>query len=340
MVFEDSLIRQVESNAELVAFQQTLANTEQEQEELSNLIEVWDAVPIYFMSRQAQTKKRSKEGFLPLLSRSFVYKKREHIVDIVPAQLLVNGTPKMFYPSAREELLEGVLRKLALDQRLGFMDVNQSRTSGVFFTIYMIRQEMKLRGHSLSFDQIIESLKIMSGCIIEIRTADGNKMTRGPILPQLVAVSLATIHKDPKAKWFAQFNALVTEQIIAKNYRQFSYASLMLLKTSLSRWIFRRLSLMFINASMLQGYHLLHTTIKRDSCLLENYSRLRDEYVKVQQALDELQQIGVVRDVEMEEFRGKNRKLLDIKYVIKPSALFIKNMKCANKRKQMTTDAE
>jgi hypothetical protein len=51
-------------NAQLSLFQSVLCNTEEERERFSNAIDLWDSVPRYSMSRQAQAKARENGKFL------------------------------------------------------------------------------------------------------------------------------------------------------------------------------------------------------------------------------------------------------------------------------------
>ena len=98
---------------QLDLFQIFLCNTDQKKDNLSNTVELWDAVPKYNISQRQQNKLRTKDGFLPTADHDFVYKGKNFSVKIWPALLTVEDKDKAFYPSAREELVEDALRKLA-----------------------------------------------------------------------------------------------------------------------------------------------------------------------------------------------------------------------------------
>jgi len=146
-------------------------------------------------------------------------------VRIAPAIIdSEEGGEKAFYPSAHEELVEDALRKIAADQYQGFFDT-QAFKSGVVFSTHMLRQGLKKRGHTRSYQEIIRSLHILTGSHIEILLPDGKGFAQTSYLPALAAVSRATLAEDPKARWAAQFHPLVTESIDTLSYRQLQLSS-------------------------------------------------------------------------------------------------------------------
>ena len=68
-------------------------------------------------------------GFLPISTIAFKYRSHGMKVHIRPARLELRGKDGKptgetveYYPSAREELIEHALRKIAVDQQAGFFD--------------------------------------------------------------------------------------------------------------------------------------------------------------------------------------------------------------------------
>lgn len=140
----------------------------------------------------------------------------------------LDGKEKYLYPGASEELIEDALRKLAADQQ-GFFDKPNFR-SGVVFSLYALREEMKRRGHTRSYQETSLSLDIMLGSISDIkcRDAQGKEIRiRSPYLPSVVTVSRRQLKDDPDAKWVAHFHPLVTGSIDKVTYRQFNYDLMM-----------------------------------------------------------------------------------------------------------------
>lgn len=313
---------------QLSLFQSFLCNGPEERDKLSNTIELWDGVPKYFMSRQDMNKQREK-GILPTLEREFEYRGRVYTVRIRPARLTdQQGKDKEYYPSAREELVEDALRKIAAEQNHGFLDHQES---GVIFTLHMLRQELRRRGHALSYQEVVEGLDVLAGCRIEIHSADGTGDYQTPILADLLRVSRSRYKADPKARWMAHFSPLVTRSILSLNYRQYDYHAMMSHSTQLARWLHKRLAHNYVNASLLQPYTILFSTIQRDSGLLE-YKEQRHAVRKLDEALDELKAHQILVEITKDARRGARGCILDVVYRMLPHPVFVGQIKAANKR--------
>lgn len=327
-------------NLQLELFQNFLCNTETERDQLSNTIDLWDSVPRYSVSRQAMAKMRTPEGFLDLLELRFNYRGALFKAIIQPARIReTDGTTQDYYPSANEELIEDALRKIATDQRRGFFDKPNYR-SGVVFSLYMLREELKRRGHTRSYQEIVRSLKILSGSLIEIHSDDGmdiESFTRTNYLPALAAVSRRKLQDDPGAKWVAHFPPLVTQSIDALTYRQFNYHRMMTHSTQLARWLHKQLALKFTFASYTSRFEMFYRTVKRDSALI-NYTRERDGIAALDKAFEELQTQGVLTRHEKQEITKARGKIEDVQYLLHPSADFIREMKAANRRAAEAVD--
>ncbi|NCC41678.1 MAG: replication protein [Gammaproteobacteria bacterium] len=259
------------AGVQLSLFQRFLYNTADERDKLSNTIEFWDAVPKYFVSRKEMHNLRTTDGFLLKIKRTFQYGGRSFTVRIRPARLTdAQGREQEFYPSAREELVEDALRKIAAEQNHGFYeDAPENSRSGVVFSLHLLRKELAKRGHTLSYQQVTEALDVLSDASIEIFTSEGKSFLRSSILPNIVGVKLTDLKNDPKARWYADFCPLVTESIRAMTYRQFDYHNMMQHTSQLARWLHKRLAHNYTNASYMTPYECLFSSVKRDSGLLE-----------------------------------------------------------------------
>jgi hypothetical protein len=129
------------------------------------------------------------------------------------------------------------------------------------------------------------------------------------------------------------FSPLVTQSITQVTYRQFDYHKMMQHRSQISRYIHKRLAHNYINADYTHPYGILYSTLKRDSGLLQEYSRERDAIAKVNEALEELIANSVLcfykKDVRKE---GPRKAISDVKYELTPSLEFITQIKAANKR--------
>jgi hypothetical protein len=328
-------------NAQIDLFQTFLCNSDEERERLSNTINIWDSVPRYSVSRQEMNKRRNEYGTLPLLRIGFAYHGQAYAVEIQPARIREGDKTVDYYPSASEELVEDALRKIATRQSSGFFEKPTMR-SGVAFSLYELREELAARGHTRSYQEIVQYLTILHMSHIKILVGEGKgeAFVGSSYLPTLAGVSQKQLADDPNAKWVAQFHPLVAQCIDSLTYRQFNYQTMMALPTQLARWIHKLLSIKFTFASMVgNGFELRYSTIKRDSNLL-NQAQERNNRCEVDRALALLVEHKVLRDVqkrsvsnENEGLRGR-RRISDVIYQLYPAQEFIREMKAANKRGQ------
>lgn len=322
---------------QLDLFRSFLFNGEVERDRLSNTFDLWDSVPRYAVSRQQMDKVRKAKGFLDLQQTEFQYRGTPLKTIIQAARILdeKTGTSKDYYPSANEELIEDALRKIAADQKSAFFDKTSYR-SGVVFTLYMLREELRKRGHTRSYQEIILSLQILASSVIEIRgNGKTNSFAKSAYFPGLSAVSKNNLTDDPQAKWMVQFHPLVTQEIDTLTYRQFNYAQMMSHSTQIARWLHKQLSLKFTFASILNSFEMRYSTIKRDSALLDGYVLERKAIAALDAALDELKTVGVLIKIEKKTILGLRKKIEDVVYNLFPSSDFSSAMKAANKRKQL-----
>jgi hypothetical protein len=82
-------------------FGQFLYNTEEERDQLSNVIDFWDCIPRYAVSQQAQNKARTQGQFLANYTAKFQYQGRTYTCVITPARVEDDdGAVRDYYPSA------------------------------------------------------------------------------------------------------------------------------------------------------------------------------------------------------------------------------------------------
>jgi hypothetical protein len=322
-------------------FRGLLCNTDAERDSLSNVFDLWDSIPRYVVSRQQQDRWR-KAGAFPLLQKiPFHYRGRELTATIQPAAVEdKDGVIRTYFPSANEELIEDVLRKIAADQNNGYYDPRERR-SGVIFTLHMVRKELARRGHGRTYKEINLSLEIMSRSVIITATTDGREggfSSNSLYLNNLFRVSKGTLAEDPEAKWFVDFHPFASRAFDELTYRQFNYARLMSHKSQLARWLNKVLCLKYLNASLVHPFEMRLSTIIRDSGLLGGYGRLRDAISAVDDAFEELRTCqppllgGTPRKAIQEGLRGK---ILDVVYTLQPSREFMAEIKAASKRQSL-----
>ncbi|MEM9128427.1 MAG: hypothetical protein AAGA97_01740 [Pseudomonadota bacterium] len=306
--------------------------------DLSNTIELWDAIPKYSVSARQQTALRDENGRLPQHVAEFEYASANLDrpvrcrIKIRPALIEVEeGVFKDFYPSQSEEIIEEVLKKIFTDQQYGMHSFRDAE-SWVRFTLHMIRKELRERGHTRSLDEIKRSLEIMASTSIDVEMEGRGRgaIYTNPILSNMVRTTRADIEDDPGAKWTAQLPALISKSVNELSYRQFNYALHMRLSTPLARWLHKRLVHRYRNASLIDAYHFMLTSVQRDSGLLNN-KRMSANAKALSEALDELKAEGILFTVDAEK-RFEGRKLADVKYSVYATREFTSEVKAASAR--------
>lgn len=309
-------------------------------ENLSNTIELWDALPKYSFSARMQALMRDDAGRLPVYQRSFEYRAAPKAdnptltctLSLQPASILIDGKRIDCFPSADEELVEEVLKKIFTDQACGLHDSVRGE-SWVRFTLHMIRAELARRGRTRSIAEIKRSLEILSKTVLDV-TIEGRGAKKtlytNPILNDLTRVTRAEWREDPKSMWTARLPALVSASINALSYRQFNYAILMDLDGPLARWLHKRLSHEYTNAHLMHPYRVLFSTIDRDSGLLHN-CRPSANLKAVTRALDELVDHRVLLTYAVER-RLDGSAIADVLFTLTPHMDFVADTKAANAR--------
>jgi hypothetical protein len=331
---------------QLNLFQTFLCNNEGERRQLSNTIALWDSIPRYSISRQAMVQLRDERGFLDLLKLEFMYRQTKFNILIQPALIEEQDkdgkiTTTAYYPSANEELIEEALRKLAVDQNQGFYDKTEA-ISGVVFSMYQLREELKRMEHTRSYSEIKLSLDILARSFIQIEgdMLESKNTKRSSYLPEVMSVSKKDLDADPNARWLVRFHPLVAQSIEKLSYRQFNYDRLMQHTRQLTRWINKLLIDKYTFASKLKPFEIRYSTIKRDSAMLNNYARERKAQEECDFCVEELKTNNVIAKIDRRIESGLRGKVLDIVYTLDPSDAFVSEVKAASKRKLLSTSAQ
>ena len=337
--------------------------------QFSNTIELWDAIPKYAVSARSQNELRSKDGRLLPHKQPFVYAtriggqrvERTCRVEIQPVfienAVVDKQTGKTrgvdFYPSVDEELVEEVIRKIFADQRCGLHDPGQP-SSWVRFSLKQIARELKKQRRSRSTIEIRQSLEILKKCHIALYI-ENNKdpIYSGPILSEVLVAPNEQLLDDSSLTWIVRLPSLVSESVNAISYRQFNYGLLMTMKSQLARWLHKRLSHNYTNASRIDPYMILLSTIERDSGLLSftrtvktksrttGIETIRTSPYTVRKiktletAFEELAKHSVILETngwERVKEHRKGKQVTDILYSLRAHPRFVTEVKAANAR--------
>jgi hypothetical protein len=289
----------------------------------SNSIELYDTMPKYHIGG-VKRKKDDKVESLPIISRDFVHRGKPHKLEISPAAILDKKTGKTiyYYPSQREELVEDVLRKIATQSgRTRFLEDK----IGVVFTYYEVQQELIKKGHGYGIEEIKLTIDVMSKASLVVK--DNNHVS-------ITSNFFSTVGKEEKEmggreRVLVMFHPLVSRAINSGNYRLFNYDKLMQMKMPLARWLHRRISHMFLQATINNPYEIKLSTIVHDSGM-KSYKTISERMRQVDKAFQELVKAKVLSRVEAAQDKQKN-KILDVLYSLYMSEEFVADAKKANK---------
>ena len=316
---------------------QTFYGTGTDHEHLSNVIELWDAAPKY-----VSAAKRDADPIhqLDYLEREFQWRGQTFRVLILPATLIrSDGSAYRRFPSAREELVEAALRKLSVQQRLGYVGADESQTIlGVKFSLSMLRNELARHGHAIRYDSLVESLLILSRCHVEISVNEAKRkaLRQSAILSSLEGVSRSDWLACPESLWSVRFHPMVSEGLCAATYRQFDYDTMMGYRTALARWLHRHMASDCRNAGIMHPVRISLSFAAANSGLL-NHTRMRDRAKAMEEAVLELKSANRPPIAAFERNQIiECRTVTDVQYILYPSPAFIGMVKAANRRQSDT----
>jgi hypothetical protein len=297
----------------------------------SNSFALYDLAPKYVFGNEER-----KDGtYLPIRQCTFEHRHTSYEIEVRPARLRILGpdgveSEREYYPGEREQVVEEALRRIAIDKRRTeiFSTIDRTPQAGLRFSLHELRQELVRVGHSFRIDEIKQAIEICALSNVTIRLAGSNKpMVSASIFP-VRAVNETQANGDV-VSWVT-FNPLVTDALLRFDYRLYNYETSMRLKSSTARWLHKRISHNYTQASATEGYYGINaTTIMRDSGMAK-YARDRDRFRAVAEAIAELKEMGILNVVNSTEIRGPRRKLEEIKFQLFPSYQFTKEMKLAN----------
>ena len=311
---------------------------ESRKKKYSNTVDLYDTMPKYFHGDVEKIRKDGK--YIDIISRDFVFRKQQMIINIYPARILQkNKESKDFLPSQREEIIEDVLRKFATDpNRNEFLDDRLS----VKFSLYDLWKELRAIKHPYDYGEIRESLEILSKTNVEVKTINSRVTFASNMFETFGVVNdndniidfddnINDYQNDDYSKkiiYFVRFNSLVSESIKNKTWKILNYEQCMKYKKVISRWLHKRISHMFLTNDIELPFNILLSTIIRDSGMTE-YSRITDSIIQVQKCLAEMIEIGSVDRYDMEKLYSKERKnkIVDVKFFIFVSSSFYEDMR-------------
>lgn len=303
---------------------------------MSNLVEMWQSIPKYFLTPYQTKKLRTEDGLaqpykLNYKTRTQSGETVNFTVKIQPALIeQKNGASKAFFPSVTEELVEEALKKIFANQVNG-LHVPEKLQSWVRFSIKAIEKELKETGRTRNHNEIKHALEVMRNCNIIVYREE-KEIYNEKILSSYVGMNREKYLEDADALHLVRLPSLVSEGINSLRYKQFNYKRLMSCDNQLTRWLYQRLVVRFTQADYDNSYHFKFSDIQQASGLLMQKSP-RHNRVKMLEALSELKEKQIIMNFDTKEHR-EGRRICEVTYEIQPHPMFVKEQKAANKRRK------
>lgn len=350
------------SAAQLILF-------ELEDRSQSHLIALYDLAPRFvFVSRDNDTKDKgeivTKDSFIKSVRREFSFRGRNYRLTVQPARIdrpsaqrkddRAPGAPPdlvevEIFPSEREQVVEQVVRRLAMDRsRLSLTGENRDKVQ-MRFSLYEIQRELRAVNHTLSIQDIRESLTILARSRIIISTGpapEPGKKSRGQNLLESTAFPVLAIRSRPDLvdedggveETYLEFNPLVSAAIRDLEFKPISYAWLMKLKSPVSRWLYNRLSIECDSAEdEAKPVAISADEIIKNSGMNE-WSRRRDTLRVVTAAVDALVDEGILDQAD-KEYTKVGKRIDAIDYLLTPSAKFLDQVRNGRRVQRTNIDA-
>ena len=312
---------------------------EEEKEQYSNSIELYDFMPKYVWNKV----ERIQGQFLSPIKRYFECRGEKYTLVIKPASIEEEGVFRHYFPSVREELVEDALRKVACENSGVFLDDE----SAVTFTLYQLKKGLEDRKHGYNIVDIKKALYILSETHLELSTKDGGMVMKSNMLSALgLQAKEGWKGNGKKIKAFAIFNPMVTLAIKATKFRRLNYSTCMSINNVIARQLYKRMVHHYTQASIVaEPYTILLSTMIRDFGLTQ-YSELRNNLREVVQALEYLiltdekkedskeknKKVDVIQSYKVEKIinSSERNKLIDAKFIIQTSVAFNTEVRKAN----------
>lgn len=300
--------------------QLVLFELEPAEKDYSQTVELYDFIPKYNWGKS----KRIEGEFLRTIKREFECRGRRYHLTLMPARIEdgKDGS-KEYYPSQREELVEDALRKMMTERQSLLLDGE----AGIAFTLYQLQKELSERGHTYSYEELKDAIRVLNGTDIILK--DETETVESAFSP---IESYGFAGEGKETKTFVRFSPLVTHSIKAGNFRMINYDKAMSFKSVIARQLLKRMSHHYIQASLTNPYDILLTTIIRDFGLTLQ-RRIQYNLDEVENALEMMKEKNVIINFKVEKiFELKpRRKLIDAKIFIQPHPHFIDDIIKGNK---------
>ncbi len=297
-------------------------------DDYSNTIELYDALPKYVWEQKREHEDLSNA----VVTRKCTIRDQQFTVKVKPAIIEKDdGRTVLIYAGQREEILEDALRKLAVN---GKGHVIEGK-AGVMFTLYELQKELAKMGHGYNLNEIKEGIQVARGATLECISESGDAFISSSFFPMVGLTTRGEFRKKGgNVRCYVQFNPLVNESIMNLSFRQYNYRIGMQIRSPLARYIYKRMSHYWTQAHPDAPYTPSLISFLSQSPR-ELSPRMPENVRAMKNALEALIKQEVVSDYDANQIK-EGRKIVDVRYVIRPHENFVKQVMASNKRKQQT----
>jgi hypothetical protein len=292
--------------------------------------------------------KRNPDGTALPVERFYEHQGKGYSLEIKPALIKQRGGAyKAFFPGVREEIIETVLFKLAVER--GYFasysesdDNSRPENYTLFTSLYEIQKELERQRGAVSYSkgEIKEALEVLQEATYHMRSRDADTDLKFQLISDFGHFNKEYDETGKKATIFIRFNALISTAILKRNWRLLNYEGVMKEEAFLARWFRKRLAIAFTYAQLGKSYNIKLSTIINSSGV-SPYDQFRDNLASVRKTLKELnivERFHVEKEYEVNP-ETKRKILKDAIFVIYPSLAFSNEQIRANQHAKKIASA-
>lgn len=295
-------------------------------------LRIYDLAPKYCYQKPVTPLNKANGASF---TRSFSIKDQEYEVTVHGATISdAKGVECIAFPASREELVEAVLRKMALSGAA----INHKGSLGVHFSIYDLKEELAARGHKASHNDIKRSILILRRSSLRITDKKNGHTWEENFFPQLAMGGWQDGPGSQYSKWYVSFHSLVTDNISKLQYRDMNYPDLMKIKGMLARYIFQRMVNVYTYANPKEPYQPTRNQLLSESGKgFTGSSSAQTE--QIDRALNQLQDKGIIEYWEKTGQERQGKKVVNVYYNIYPTKRFTRQVVRANDQERQRNTA-
>lgn len=291
--------------------------------------------------------RRNPDGTALPVERFYEHQGKGYTLDIKPALIKQKGGAyKAIFPGVREEIIETVIFKLAVDRgyfaTFGSEEDAKPENFTLFTSIYEIQRELERQRGAVSYSkgEIREALEVLQEATFHLRSKDADTDMKFQLISDFGHFNKEYDENGKKATIYIRFNALISTAILKRNWRLLNYESVMKEESYLARWFRKRLSLMFVQAQLGKTYNIKLSTIINSSGI-SPYDEIRFNLAFVKKTLSELEIVERFHIDKEEEVNPETKRkvMKDALFVIYPTLAFSNEQIRANQHAKKISSA-